>query len=122
MNKSRAQIQGVEHCKMFKSLRDCAAVLKGKEADYGRDNFVVASETASMITGKLLGASDVAACLIGIKLARYTELTTGSKEPVNESLDDTIKDLINYILLMERERRTDEVFSREQTDKAEEAG
>ena len=36
--------------------------------------------------------------LIGTKLARLTELLN-NKQPKNESIDDTFKDLVNYVLL-----------------------
>ncbi len=122
MSESRVLIQGREHSMMFKTLTECGEILGKKESDYGRDNFLRASITATSLTRRHMTPSDVAACLFGIKLARYAELTTKGKKPKNESLHDTVVDLINYILLMERERRTDEVFNRKQAGEVEEAG
>jgi len=116
----RDRIQDEQHRKMGDKLQRCGEILLKKEKDYGRDNFIKASFVASLITGKELSASDVAACLIGIKTARYAQLTVNKKIPENEPLDDSIVDWINYILLMERERRTDEVFNRKQADENEE--
>ena len=120
MDKSRVLIQGTQHSIMFETLKKCAEVLHDKEADYGRDNFLQASITATKLVGRAVAPSTVVACLVGIKMARYAELTTRGKVPENESLHDTIIDLINYILLMERERRTDEVI-RNEANKVEEA-
>ncbi len=122
MSESRELIQSRTHKAMLDTLNDCKHLLETKGHDYGMDNFLRASVTATSLTRRHMTPSDVAACLLGIKLARYAELTTKGKKPENESLHDTVVDLINYILLMERERRTDEVFNRKQADEVEEAG
>ena len=82
-----------------------AQVLESKGTDYGWDNFEKSAKIASVITGKEITAVDVAACLIGIKCARYGNLTINNFEPLNESVADTVIDAINYFALMERERQ-----------------
>ena len=89
---------------MGRHLEECKAILLSRGHDYGDDNFIHAAKIAHEITGASVSPELVAACLLGIKLARYRELTTLHKTPVGESLDDTIRDGIDYLLLMDRER------------------
>lgn len=93
--------------KMEQGLRRCIEILRSKRADYGMDNFGNSAIIASIIRGKDFDRTDAAAILLGIKLTRYGELTASGKEPVNESLRDTVDDAINYVALMERERQRD---------------
>lgn len=89
---------------MRDALIKCSKLLDSKNNDYGVDNFIQAAVIASILTGQRVEAPDVAACLIGIKMSRYGVLVGAGKAPENESVDDTVLDLVNYILLMERER------------------
>jgi hypothetical protein len=86
-------------------LSECISTLSCKGNDYGHNNFIDAAKVATIITGKEILPHDIAACLIGIKLARYGNLTKNSIAPMNESILDTVKDCTNYVVLMERERR-----------------
>ena len=90
---------------MLTTLETCTEVLKNKRQDYGDSNFVSAAKIASIVCNKDIIPMDVAACLIGIKLARYGNLTGFNLQPLHESVNDTIIDLINYTVLMERERQ-----------------
>jgi hypothetical protein len=89
-------------------LETCKEILCSKGKDYGDDNFIEAAKVASIISGNEIKPHVIAAALIGIKLARYGNLTSTGKEPQNESVRDTILDLINYVLLMDRERQRNE--------------
>ncbi len=90
--------------KMGLHLEECKRILLSRGHDYGYDNFIIASKIAQEVTGERVTPELVAACLLGIKLARYRELTANNKNPEGESLDDTLRDAVNYILLMDRER------------------
>jgi hypothetical protein len=90
---------------MGKMLEQCCCMLVKKGADYGNNNFILSAQIASIITGKSLDAVDAAAILVGMKLARIGELMGKNKEPMNESLNDSFMDVINYIVLMDRERK-----------------
>ena len=75
-------------------LRDMGKVHDKKAHDYAKDanrysNFESTAEVAD------ISAERVFLVLIGIKIARIRELMSG-KEPLNESLDDTILDLAVY--------------------------
>lgn len=117
-SKSLFEMKGNPHNnKMLETLQNCTKVLAGKRCDYGDDNFVKASKVASILTGKVILPKDVAACLIGIKMARYGNITGPGVETVNEPIQDTIEDWINYIVLMERERdKLDEACKSKKTD------
>ena len=91
--------------KMIDNLDECKKILERKREDYADSNFIEAAKVASVLTGKDIEPMDVAACAFGIKCARYRELTTNNKKPVHESLQDTVRDGINYFSLMERERQ-----------------
>jgi len=85
-------------------------LLQKKNEDYASNqrgkNFIEAAKVASVITQKTIHPKDVAACLIGIKLSRYGNLTTEeNKIPNFEALEDTIHDAINYLGLMEELRQ-----------------
>jgi hypothetical protein len=86
-------------------LDECKSILCSKGKDYGNDNFIQAARIASCIAGMKLKPHVIAAALIGIKIARYGNLTNQDGEPKHESVKDTIIDLMNYVLLMDRERK-----------------
>lgn len=92
---------------MLATLQSCAAILLEKASDYGDDNFADAAVIASILCRKKFTRADVAAMLLGIKLARYGRLTGKHLKPKNEPLHDTVVDAVNYVILMERERQKD---------------
>lgn len=97
--------QEVYNAKMVSTLEDAAKLLAKKRADYTDQNFIEAAKIAKILTGIDVTPHLVAACLIGIKMSRYGNLTSKNKKPKNESLHDTVIDMTNYIVLMERERQ-----------------
>lgn len=101
-------------------LEECAEILNRKGADYGTENFKEAAQIASILSKKDFDAQDVVHCLIGIKMARLANLDYIVEEPKNESVKDTVRDLLNYVVLSRRERarknaRISEEESAEQT-------
>ena len=93
---------------MLKTLQDCQGVLAKKRHDYGDHNFIDTAAIASVICGREILPHEVAAVLMGIKMARYGNLIFSGKAALHESVEDTIKDLVNYVVLMERERQKHE--------------
>ena len=83
-----------------KLVEKASSILQSKNDDYGWDNFIQAAKVATVVTGKDIDPVDVAACLIGIKCARFGNLHESSSEPINESIEDTMKDLLNYMVLL----------------------
>ncbi|MBW8002633.1 MAG: hypothetical protein FVQ80_11530 [Planctomycetes bacterium] len=106
-SKDENKLNSKFHKEMAETLREAASILDGKTSDYGHDSFQVGAAFASMITGKEVTATEIAAGLVGQKMARYKTLINSDGKPVNESLHDTIVDWVNYIVLMERERKKD---------------
>ncbi len=104
------------HSDMLETLLTCHAVLGNKRQDYGDDNFVKAAKVAGVLTGKKIEPMDVAACLVGIKFARYGNLTSNSKTPLHEPLKDTVIDGVNYVVLMERERQKSNAETRQEKE------
>lgn len=90
--------------KMVKLVCDCIKVLDNKKADYGIDNFIDAATFAKLYTGVDLTPMDVAAVLAGIKISRIRNLREQGKEPLHESITDSVQDFINYIAIETRER------------------
>lgn len=83
----------------FKEIYDKGLeIIAKKGADYANeDNRFINFE-------KLANLNDLtpqrAFCFyLGIKIARLTELYKGKKQPKNESVEDTLLDLINYAVL-----------------------
>lgn len=104
---SEDKLNAKYHPIMFETLTKCAELLKTKGEDYGHMNMLEGGCIASIITGKNISASDVAACIIGIKLSRYGNLLMTGAQPNHEPVKDNIRDVINYFVLMERERAKD---------------
>ena len=104
------------HLEMAATLREAASTLDAKTDDYGHDSFLVGAKFASMVMGAKITAQEIAACLVGQKMARYKTLTNSGKPPAYEPIHDTVIDWVNYIVLMERERRKD-VERKVQTDR-----
>lgn len=88
---------------MIDMLEHCIATFRRKRQDYGDDNFIKAAKIASILRGKNFTPPDVAACLIGIKTARYGNLH--GREALHESQEDSGIDLIVYTALMFREEQ-----------------
>ena len=86
-------------------LLDCRKVLARKRHDYGDYTFIEAAENATILCGREIRSYEIAAMLIGIKMARYGFLIGVGREGLHESIADTVANLINYIALMERERQ-----------------
>jgi len=79
-------------------IEKCKEIHDKKSHDYASDsnpfsNFEQAASVANVTT------HEVFKVLIGIKLARLSELLTNNKDPKNESIEDTFIDLANYCLL-----------------------
>ena len=90
--------------KKFNALtRQLWGILQAKNHDYANSEDVFANFTLiSQITG--LSVEQVFFVFIGVKVARLKELFKG-KDPKNESIDDTLVDLINYTILLNIYRR-----------------
>lgn len=85
--------------KYISSIEDTYAegilTVKSKVADYAKDsdafsNFRFAAQAANCTVEQVL------LMLLGIKLARLTNLLTSGRDPNNESTFDTMVDAINY--------------------------
>lgn len=79
-------------------LDDMRALHATKNHDYASDhnpysNFENAATTAGCSVDTVFGV------LVGVKLARLRELTSGDKTPNHESIDDTRLDLAMYAAL-----------------------
>ncbi len=90
---------------MLTTLQECQGVLARKRHDYGDNNLIDAAALASITCGREIKPYEVCAVLIGLKLARYGYLVDSGKEALHESISDTVQDLINYVVIMERERQ-----------------
>jgi hypothetical protein len=82
-----------------KVLNSCLELIKKKNHDYAEDsdifsNFDFAAKTSGV------SASQALMAIVGVKISRLSQLVGNGKEPVNEKIDDTIKDVINYMLLL----------------------
>lgn len=88
------------------ALRRMQATHDAKSHDYAREdnpyaNFDFAAELAARFTSPM---DAVFATMVGIKLARLGELTSG-KTPKHESIDDSFLDLANYVVLWWTQRQ-----------------
>ena len=74
-------------------------LMKSKAHDYtdNKDNFWNFKETAA-ISG--VTPAQVALVQVGHKVSRLVQLVGNGKEPMNEKIEDTIVDLINYLLIL----------------------
>lgn len=82
-------------------LKEMEAIHLKKNADYSFDtnpfsNFEI---TADLIRNFSRPIDQTFAGIIGIKLARLANLLSNGRTPNNESVDDTFKDLANYVVL-----------------------
>lgn len=80
-------------------LGQCKAVMSAKKNDYAENNNRYSNfEESSKIAG--ISPEQSIIVLMGVKLARLRQLTVNNKEVKNESMDDSILDLINYALIL----------------------
>jgi hypothetical protein len=80
-------------------LGQCKTVMSAKKNDYAENNNRYSNfEESSKIAG--ISPEQSIIVLMGVKLARLRQLTVNNKEVKNESMDDSILDLINYALIL----------------------
>ena len=79
-------------------LREIGELHDKKNKDYSEDTNPYSNfEYAAMVSAPFVGAIDkVFAVQIGNKLARLSQLLGRDKAPNNESVDDTLRDLVTY--------------------------
>ncbi|MDP3793750.1 MAG: nucleotide modification associated domain-containing protein [Candidatus Uhrbacteria bacterium] len=80
-------------------LDRCLVILSKKNHDYSEvtdafSNFKSSAELAGITPAQSL------LTLLGMKMARLSQLIGNGKQPMNEKTEDTIIDLINYTLLL----------------------
>lgn len=82
-----------------KLFQECLTIVQSKAKDYANDNdcFCNFKHIASMSKLPVWQTFMVFMCC---KIARLNELLSSSKEPNNESIEDSLKDLINYAALL----------------------
>ena len=80
-------------------LSRCIEVMRSKSHDYteGQDAFVN-FKTAASIAG--ISPEQTLLTLLGMKLSRLTQLVGKGKKAHHESTEDTMLDVINYLLLL----------------------
>lgn len=81
-------------------MKECIEIHDKKSHDYASDKNPFSNfEGAAEIVEQFIKPIDqVFAGIIGIKLTRLAQLLNG-KTPLNESIDDTFKDAVNYFAL-----------------------
>lgn len=89
-------------------LNECKDILKAKAKDYGNNNFIDSAKIASIMCGKDISPQDIANCFACMKLVRIANLDSIGTAPVHESVSDSVRDLINYIIISRRERSREE--------------
>ena len=82
-----------------KTFDECLKILSSKNHDYSElmdpfSNFKVSARVAS------ISPAQAALVLVGTKISRLTQLVGNGKNPMNEKTQDTIVDLINYLMLL----------------------
>ena len=80
-------------------LDRCLATLERKSHDYANDGDVLKNFKESSKIASITPVQSILV-LVGTKISRLTELVTTEKISKNESVEDTILDLINYLLLL----------------------
>jgi hypothetical protein len=80
-------------------LNRCIELLRSKSHDYaeGGDAFVN-FKTAAQVAG--ISPEQTLLTLLGMKISRLTQLVAKGKKAKNESVEDTMLDIINYVLLL----------------------
>jgi len=83
---------------MEDTYAECMEISKKKSSDYsGKDN-----SFANFLNAQVVGVSVERGILVRImdKIARVSNLLDKNPEVVEESLDDTLKDAINYLAIL----------------------
>ena len=80
-------------------LAQCKSMLSRKNHDYAGNtdifsNFKFAASAAGISPPQSI------LVLLGVKISRLSQLIGSGKEPLNEKIEDSIVDLINYALLL----------------------
>jgi len=77
----------------------CVELMRNKSNDYaeGQDAFLN-FKTAAQIAG--ISPEQTLLTLLGMKLSRLTQLVGKGKTARNESVEDTMLDIINYVVLL----------------------
>ena len=80
-------------------LNRCVELLRSKANDYadGHDAFVN-FKTAAQVAG--ISPEQTLLTLLGMKISRLTQLVGKGKNAKHESSEDTMLDIINYVLLL----------------------
>ena len=85
-------------------FKEAYALVEGKASDYAEDDNVYSNfEFAASAAGITVEQSFLN--LIGVKVARLQQLIGNDKTPNNESIDDTLLDLMNYAGLLKAYRQ-----------------
>lgn len=78
-------------------------ILNTKGADYNNGDVLSNFKLAGAVINQKAEMNCLS--LISTKLARLGNLLNGNKEPKNESVEDTILDMINYLLILDAIRK-----------------
>lgn len=80
-------------------LNKCIGMLSKKNHDYASNADVFSNFKSS---AKIAGVTPAQSTLVllGVKVSRLSELVSNDKHPMNEKIEDSILDLINYALLL----------------------
>jgi hypothetical protein len=94
-----------EFTTLSRSLIDkCLALSESKSHDYATidvlSNFKRVSAIAKLYNITFKAPYEYAMFMVLMKLDRFQNLMTQIKTPKNESLEDTVQDAVNYLLLM----------------------
>jgi len=81
----------------------------GKQNDYGACNthFQAVSDMLCDAFGVVITPAACAQVLCAVKLVRFKNLTSGANQIQNESITDTVIDLVRYLAMMEATRNAD---------------
>lgn len=89
----------------YKVMEDGAETLKRKSHDYATDdvlsNFKRGSKLVKILGIDMTTPEGVAMYLTVLKIDRICNLVFAEKAPMNESLEDSFRDLRNYAFLMQ---------------------
>lgn len=80
-------------------LSKCISIMDAKKNDYAENSNRYSNfEESAKIAG--IKPEQAIITLMGVKVARLRQLTVNNKEIKNESINDSILDLINYSLIL----------------------
>lgn len=87
-----------------KLVNDCQALSKKKSKDYATDdvlsNFKRMSAIGKIYRIDFANSYEMALFMLLLKLDRIQNIKKSNKNPINESLTDSIQDAFNYLMLM----------------------